>query len=364
MWVRVSEVNRVIPVAKPHIPKTKKALTLINEAFNRAYLTNFGPIERNLSEAIAEFIGVKKVVLVNNATFGLEMAIATATNEKREKQIFTTPYSFLATSTAIARNGNPIKFIDIKTESLLANFSHEDLRDVVCVDTHVYGSPSSLLHINKSKNQQNIFDAAHCFDVFINGKHITNTEDISVISCHATKLFHSVEGGIIVSKNFDLLEEIKDRSSFGKDNVDVKIAGNGKMSEIHAAIGLANLSEINEIIENRTELKELYNTILTGFGFESVKVVKARSLNYYPLLFKTRYQGDLFQTEMRNKGVEVRKYFDLSLNKKFSNQTCENSEILAGKIICLPMSSSFTSDEIKHIHKSLTDVLTHIKDEL
>lgn len=354
----------MIPVVKPHIPKTKKALNLISDAFNRAYLTNFGPFERKLSEDISEFIGVKKVILVNNATFGLEMAIATATKENPDKQILTTPYSFLATSTAIARNRNPVKFVDINIDSLLADFGKEDLTDMVCVDTHVYGFASSLLNNNKKQNQQNVFDAAHCFDVFVDGKHITNTEDISVISCHATKLFHTVEGGIVVSKNLDHLAEIKERSSFGKDDFEVKIAGNGKMSEIHAAIGLANLSEINQIMENRNELRELYNSIFTGFELKSVRILQPYSLNYYPLLFKTGYLADLFQTEMRHKKIEVRKYFDLSLNKKFSNQSCKNSEFLVGKILCLPMSSSFTLDEIKHISRSLKEVLNANKDKL
>lgn len=364
MWFWLSKVNRVIPVVKPHIPQTKKALTLISEAFDRAYLTNFGPLERKLSEDIAVFIGVERVVLVNNATFGLEMAIATATKEKCTTPILTTPYSFLATAGAIARNRNPIKFIDIKAESILADFSWEDLSDVVCVDTHVYGLPSSLLNIHKNKNQQNVFDAAHCFDVFINEKHITNTDDLSVISCHATKLFHTVEGGIVVSKNIDLLDEIKDRSTFGKDNIGVKIAGNGKMSEVHAAIGLANLSEIKQIKDNRTEMKELYNSIIDDFDFSNVRALQPNSLNYYPLIFKTRYLADLFTIEMRNRDIEVRQYFDLSLNTKFSDQTCVNSETLVGKIICLPMSSSFTYDEIKHIHKNLLDVLCKMKDQL
>lgn len=350
----------MIPVSKPHTPNKKQLYNLIDGAFSRSYLTNYGPLEQQLTETLATYFGVNKVVLVSSATFGLEMALATVTAENQSKKIYTTPFSFAATSTAIRRNGNPVSYIDIKAGELIPDYTEIELEDKVIIDTHVFGIPSILKRNSKKKGQKNIFDAAHSFDVFENGKHITSCEDISIISFHSTKLYHTIEGGAVISTNSDLIDEVKCRSNFGLQQQDIKISGNGKLSELHAAVGLVNFSELNLILEARMELKCLYDKEILAIGSHYLEIVATPSVSYYPIKFPNRSSAKKFIQGMFERGVQVKPYFNESLNLKYSTQNCPNSEQLAGTIICLPMSSQFSKYEKIKIIGAIQDTLNVI----
>ena len=347
----------MIQVSKPHVPNRKVLFDLINSACDRSYFSNFGPLQERLNEALCEHLGTENLVLTASATQGLEVAVASLMAGKKTTHIYTTPYSFKATSSAITANGKTPKYVDIGQNQVCSDFSEVNLNGAFVLDTHVYGIPSSLINEKSYMKPQTVFDAAHCFDVHIDGNHISKFGCSSVLSFHATKMFHTCEGGAVICNKVGQAEEIKDRISFSLKNDKITTFTNAKMSELHAAMGLANLLEISEITERRQQMAEIYAQIVSEYSGPLLKIIQTASVSYFPVKFSTKKMAANFQQKMNEQNIVTRLYFDKSLNEIFSNDICVNSEELVGKIVCLPMSSQFSDDEIMHIKNTLRIVL-------
>lgn len=343
----------LIKVSNPHIPSNKNFNKYLDIAIHAKQLTNFGKLERIFREKLSSYFGLNDIVLTCNATIGLELAIA-AMLKPEDQHVYTTPYTFKATSSAIKRNGIPVRYVDIEKNSIQSSYRDYIGNQNMFLDTHVYGVPSTLIEENID-NERVIFDAAHAFDVFLNGEHIVKKGNISVISLHATKTMHSIEGGIIASKDTSLLSEIRDRTNFALKSDDDKQCGNYKFSEIHAAFGLANFDEIDRIFLERTKLIEMYNEILSQTDKKTVEVIKTPSVSYYPIKFRSRQLAELFSINMKQVGIEVRPYFDRSLDTIYGGEQCQNSRELSGRVICLPMGSQFTEHELSHLKSKLIE---------
>ena len=266
----------------------------------------------------------------------------------------TTPYSFRATATSVLNAGYKLNFIDIENNDIEPNFARVKEKNVLAVN--VYGRVSSAIKRNGRKADRLLIDNAHGFDTVHYEKHSCNYGTASVLSFHCTKTFHTVEGGAIRFNKEDHFWEAKDRINFGLKNPESGIDGmNFKMSEFHAAMGLANLKQIDEILDKRWEIIEQYNKIIDQ---HNVSKIETDSCSYYPIKFETTNDADLFQSHMMENDIEVRKYFDTSLNVPFSDMKCKNSENLAGRVICLPLASNFSTSEVAKILKSLNDGLS------
>ncbi|MDA8768038.1 DegT/DnrJ/EryC1/StrS family aminotransferase [Planktomarina temperata] len=351
----------IIRVSKPHLPNRQFLDTLISDIYANNWLTNSGPLERRFKEELSEYFSVESVALVCNATTAIESLIS-AISIEADTDIITTPFSFKATSSAVVKNKLTPVYCDIVSESdVRMDPKRIPHSNNILLDTHVYGIPSLLTDNPEFEANRVIFDAAHCFDVFLGKHHISTKGLASVISLHATKMVSSIEGGVIISKDVALLDDIQDRSNFALRSNDSRLAGNHKVSELHAAYGIACLKELKFIISQRSALKEMYDEIITKAP-PTVKSLVPPSLSYYPIMLNTLKNAKKFKEDCGNQGIEVRQYFDVALNTIYSDKVCANAESLSGRIICLPMSSQFNSKELKYLSEILPKMFANVID--
>ena len=247
----------MILVTKPYLPPLEEYQQYISGIWKRQWLTNMGPLANELELRLKDHLHVKHLLFVGNGTIALQMAIK-ALDLKGE--IITTPFSFVATISSIVWEGCTPVFVDINTQSLNIDAAKIEAaitdKTSAILATHIYGNPCEVEAIQQIASKHNlkiIYDAAHCFGVTVNGKSVFEYGDISVCSLHATKLYHSGEGGLIITKDPVLLKKLAYIRNFGFDGPEAfaELGINGKNSELHAAMGLVNLNHIHEIIEKR-----------------------------------------------------------------------------------------------------------------
>ncbi|MBF1098541.1 MAG: DegT/DnrJ/EryC1/StrS family aminotransferase, partial [Riemerella sp.] len=266
----------MIPVTKPFLPPKEEYLKYIDGIWNRQWLTNMGPLASQLEMELKEFLDVQHLLFVTNGTVAIQMAIKAL---DITGEIITTPFSFVATTSSIVWEGCTPIFVDICPESLCIDA--DKIEDAITektqaiLATHVYGNPCDVVKIEqiaKKHNLKVIYDAAHAFGVKVNGKSVFEYGDISTCSLHSTKLYHSVEGGLIITQNPDLLKKLASIRNFGISGFDSfsELGINGKNSEFHAAMGLANLKHTEAIHNQRKKLSECYD--------KNLKNLKARKV--------------------------------------------------------------------------------------
>ena len=255
----------MIPVTKPFLPPQEEYEVLLKNIWKRGWITNMGPLASELEMGLKEHLDLNHLLFVTNGTVALQMAIK-ALDLKGE--IITTPFSFVATTSSIVWEGCTPVFADIDPNNL--NIDVTKIEEAITsktsaiLATHVYGNPCDVEEIQKIAEKHNlrvIYDGAHAFGVKINGRSIFEFGDISICSLHATKLYHSVEGGLLVTNDPDLLKKLAFMRNFGFDGPEAfaELGINGKNSEFHAAMGLVNLNYIQDIHLKRKELSELYD---------------------------------------------------------------------------------------------------------
>ncbi|WP_417608024.1 DegT/DnrJ/EryC1/StrS family aminotransferase [Owenweeksia hongkongensis] len=338
----------MIPVTKPFLPPKEDYDKFLYGIWKRQWLTNMGPLASELELEIKDFLKVKHLLFVTNGTVALQMAIK-ALGLKGD--IITTPFSFIATTSAIVWEGcNPI-FVDIDRENL--NIDPYKIEAAITENTtailatHVYGNPCNVEEIQKIADKHNlkvIYDAAHAFGVKVNGKSVFDYGDISICSLHATKLYHSGEGGLIFTKDPDLLKKLAYIRNFGFDGPEAfaELGINGKNSEFHAAMGLANLPYVPEIIEKRRLLTERYNEKLKNF--KGVRPLwhtgGTNNYAYYPIVLESEELLVEVQETLKKKEIFVRRYFYPSLATTvpyLPNTPLKITDDVAKRVLCLPL---------------------------
>lgn len=282
----------MIPVTKPFLPPIDEYNKLIEGIWERQWLTNNGPLVNELELKLKEYLNISHMLYLNNGTIALQIAIK-ALGLKGE--IITTPFSYVATTSSIVWEGCEPIFVDIDKETL-----NIDVRKIeaainentsAILATHVYGNPCDVDAIQAIADKYNlkvIYDAAHCFGTTYKGKSIFEYGDVSTTSFHATKLFHTIEGGAVFTKDPEILKTMAYMRNFGHDGPE-KFFGlgiNGKNSEFHAAMGLVNLNYIDEILRKRKELSLYYNKKLEGLNKTTPVLLEGSQFNfaYYPIV--------------------------------------------------------------------------------
>lgn len=354
----------MIPVTKPFLPPKEIYFNYLEGIWHRQWLTNMGPLASDLELKLKDFLKLDHLLFVTNGTVALQMAIK-ALDLKGE--IITTPFSFVATTSCIVwENCNPI-FVDIDKESLnidplkIEAAINENTSAILA--THVYGNPCDVVEIEKIAKKHNlkvIYDGAHAFNVEIEGKSIFEYGDVSTCSLHATKLYHSIEGGFIVSKNTELIKKMAFIRNFGFNGPDAfaELGINGKNSEFHAAMGLATLQFIDEIISKRKIISKRYDEKLLG-----LKIVKQKwhnkSINnyaYYPVIFETEETMLKSKAYLDNHEIFTRRYFYPSLANTLPYLQPKNFSItddIAKRVLCLPLYTDLTIEEVDLICRLL-----------
>ena len=349
--------KKKIYVAKPSLPRKKDFIKNLSQIFLSHHLTTNGPLVKEFKKRLEKKLKVKNLLLVNNATIGLEIALKTFNPQKK---IATTPFSYVSTFNAIRWLGLKEKFFDINLSDLNINEKKLNKKNLdECsgiLATHAFGNPckiDKLEKISKLNNKFLIFDAAHCFGIKYKKKSILTFGDASVISFQATKFFNTCEGGAIIFKKHSDYITAKKLSQIGYDyrsKDPIPSEGiNGKMSELNAAWGISMLKRVNQIYSKRKKIFNLYKYYLNKDINCPISQVN-NNYTYFPIIFKSTNQLDKCIDQLNINNIFPRKYFYPSLNtlsiKKIKMPV---SEDISSKIICLPMHEYLTKKQIKDI---------------
>lgn len=350
----------MIPVTKPFLPPQEEYTYYLNGIWQRQWLTNMGPLASQLEMELKDYLQLKHVLFVTNGTIALQMAIK-ALNITGE--IITTPFSFVATTSSIVWEGCTPVFVDIDPLSL--NIDPSKIEAAITPNTqailatHVYGNPCDVEAIDKIAIKHNlkvIYDGAHAFGVQVNGKSIFEYGDISTCSLHATKLYHSTEGGLVITQNPNLLAKLAKIRNFGISGFDTfsDLGINGKNSEFHAAMGLANLKYINQIIDKRMELTNAYDIYLKdlkAFRPKWHELSKNKGA-YYAVVLESENLLLKIKETLDTCEIFTRRYFYPSLAQALpylSPKQMLITDDIAKRVLCLPMYYDLTVEEIKYI---------------
>ena len=350
----------MIPVTKPFLPPKEEYLKYIDGIWNRQWLTNMGPLASQLEMDLKEFLDVQHLLFVTNGTVAIQMAIKAL---DITGEIITTPFSFVATTSSIVWEGCTPVFVDICPDSLCIDA--DKIEDAITektqaiLATHVYGNPCDVIKIEqiaKKHNLKVIYDAAHAFGVKVNGKSVFEYGDISTCSLHSTKLYHSVEGGLIITQNPDLLKKLASIRNFGISGFDSfsELGINGKNSEFHAAMGLANLKHTEAIQNQRKKLSECYDKNLKNLKARKVVWHKDATQNYayYPVVLESEELLLKIKAELDLNEIFTRRYFYPSLASSLPylpKVEFPITEDISKRVLCLPLYFDLTEEEIDYI---------------
>lgn len=350
----------MIPVTKPFLPPIEEYKKLLDTIWEKQWLTNMGPLATMLEEKLKAHLNVENLLFVTNGTVALQMAIKAL---ELKGEIITTPFSFVATTSSIVWEGCTPVFVDIDRHSL--NIDAEKIEAAITektsaiLATHVYGNPCDVDKIEQIAQKHHlkvIYDGAHAFGVQINEKSVFEYGDISICSLHATKLYHSGEGGLVVCKDKSLYHKLKYVRNFGISGYDTfaELGLNGKNSEFHAAMGLANLKYIQLIHQKRKALSEHYGECLKDINALSPKwkVNASKNYAYYPVVLESEAILLKVKRELEKHEVHTRRYFYPSLAKAlpYLNPTdMPITDDIAKRVLCLPFYFELRLEEVDYI---------------
>lgn len=337
----------MINVTKTFFPPIEEYQLQIERIWKNQWLTNRGELVLELEDKIKKYLDVNHVLITNNGTIPLQIALKLL---GKQGEVITTPFSYVATTAAIIwENCTPV-FVDINPEYLTIDETKIEAaitnKTTAILATHVFGNPCQvevIKAIAKKHNLKVIYDAAHCFGVTYNKESVFNYGDISTCSFHATKLFHTGEGGALFAKETDLQHQLFYSHNFGH-NGPLTFHGlgiNAKISELQAAMGLAVLPYIDKILSERKRVVDFYNSNL---NFQKLKTIKIRentewNYSYYPVIFETEEKLLAIQEVLNEKNIFPRRYFYPSLNtiQYVAECTMPFSESIATRVMCLPL---------------------------
>lgn len=350
----------MINVTKTFLPPKEEFDKYLNKIWESNWITNKGPLSNELEEKLREFLGVKHLILVTNGTVALQLLYkALGLNNK----VITTPFSYVATTSSIVWEGLDPIFCDVdpetlcpsveKLDELLAN--ETDISAIVI--THVYGNSGPLEAYQELANKYNVpllYDAAHSFNVKYKDQSVLKFGTASTLSFHATKLFHTIEGGAIVCDDDELAEKLEYMRRFGHDDKGgfVGLGINAKTSEFNAAMGLAVLPHIDEIIAKRKAIFNIYDNAI-GDKIKLLSWNKNLEINYayYPVFFESEEKLLNAQSFLLKNGINTRRYFHPSLNllPYVDGAACPVSEDFSSRVLCLPLDIDLSSKKVEEV---------------
>ncbi len=364
-WDHATSDHSVVDASKPAIYVTKSFVPPIEEftvqlqkIWKSHVLTNNGPIHRELEEILRARFDVPHLSLFANGTLALQLALR-ALGVKGK--VITTPYSYVATTSAILWERCEPVYVDIRPDTLCID--PELIEAAITPDTtailatHVYGIPcdvESIEAIAKKHGLKVIYDAAHAFDVQFKQRSILSWGDASILSFHATKLFHTVEGGAVILTDTSFERDLRLMRSFGHYGDDHYMLGmNAKMSELHAAMGLSLLPYLDQIREQRKAITEQYDEAFVGSDINRPVLPEALRYNYsyYPVMLKDHATREQVLTRMMEKGVNTRRYFFPSLNELpyVPYVAMPVSENMARRMLCLPLYPGLSEEDVDRV---------------
>ncbi len=337
----------MINVTKTFLPPIEEYNKQLQRAWDNQWITNRGKLVLELEEKLKNYLSVSNILITNNGTVPLQIALKLL---GKEGEIITTPFSYVATTSAIVwENCTPV-FVDIHPEYLTIDETKIEAaitnKTTAILVTHVFGNPCHVEEIERIATKHNlkvIYDAAHCFGVQYRNESIFNFGDVSTCSFHATKLFHTGEGGALFTKDEELQHQLFYSHNFGH-NGPSKFFGvgiNAKISELQAAMGLAVLPHFDFILEERKKVVDFYLKKLNLNKLQTIKIRTETEWNYsyFPIIFDSETQLLKTQAVLNQSQIFPRRYFYPSLNQlEYVNASkCPISESIASRVMCLPL---------------------------
>lgn len=355
-------------VTRPDLPPLEEFVTLLQKIWDTRVLTNGGPLHQELESKLSNYLGVPYVSLFNNGTIALLTALKTL---EIQGEVITTPFSFVATAHALLWNSIKPVFVDIDPLSLNLNPYKIELaitpNTTAILPVHCYGNScdvEAIEEIARKHKLKIIYDAAHAFGVRDEGGSILRYGDLSVLSFHATKVFNTIEGGAIISPDFETKCKVDRLKNFGfVSEIAVEDVGiNGKLNELQAAFGLIQLNYIDEIISRRKLIASYYVDKLDQVDGVTILQSKKGLINnysYFPILIGKDYPltRDQLYEKLKFEGIFARRYFyplisQFSMYKLFSSSHKDNLPVatrIANQIICLPIYTDLSKDIVDKI---------------
>lgn len=341
-------------VTKTYLPNIEKYKQYIDEIYAAGKITNNGPLVQKLEKRLAEYLGVKNIILVSNGTVALEIAYRTL---GLQGFVITTPFSFVATTSSLVTNSLSPIFADIDEKTF--NLNSENIEKLITKNTsaivpvHVFGNACEVEVIEAIATKYNlkvIYDAAHAFDTRYKGQSVLNYGDISTLSFHATKLFHTIEGGALIINDDELVQKARYLINFGIKNAEEipELGTNAKMNEFEAAMGLCMLDDIEEIKQQRKVVFDRYFMELKGFvQFQGQNPHATQNFSYFPIVLKSEEQLLKVQEALNEENIFPRRYFYPSLDTLTyiePKQEMPISRDISKRILCLPMYAELEKD--------------------
>ncbi len=361
-------------VTKPFLPPLKEFIPYLEDIWNTRVLTNRGIYHTKLEEELCKYLGVNYISICSSATTGLLIALKAL---EIDKEVITTPYSFVATAHSLLWSGIKPVFVDVDPVTL--NINPLMIEEAITTKTsailavHCYGTPCDVAKIKEIASRRGlkvIYDAAHAFGVESNGGSILNHGDLSIVSFHSTKVFNTLEGGAIISPDIKSKAYIDKLLNFGfEDDTSVISLGlNGKMSEVNAALGLLQLKSIKNIIKKRSIIDALYRQRISAIqGISCLQTSRAWSSNYayFPIFVESEYplSRDELYEKLKRLGIHTRKYFyplitSFPMYKQFSSSNVTNHPVaakLAAEVLCLPIFPELSTKRVIEICKMIAE---------
>lgn len=353
-----------IYVTKTFLPPLQEYQAYLDQIWDTAQLTNKGPLLREFEAKTSEYLAVENFHFVSNGTMALQIALRGL--GITEGEVITTPFTYVATSSSILWERCRPVFVDIETDTLCIDPAK--IEAAITAETkaimpvHVFGNPCDTEAIQAIADKHNlkiIYDAAHAFGAQLNGKSLLNYGDISIGSFHATKLFHTIEGGCLVVRDKKVSDEIELIKRFGHDGDEHSMLGiNAKASEFQAAMGLCNLKYLEENIAKRRQIVELYDSLLQEKFRRPRSMAKNFEYNYgyYPIILESETVLKESVSRLKAQNIHPRRYFWPSLNTlpyMQSSAACPISEDIAARILCLPLYADLEAEHVKTVCETL-----------
>ena len=371
-------MNKPIMITRSAMPPMEEYIEKMKELWDSRYLTNSGKFHKEFEEALIKYLNVSNVSLFTNGHMGLELTLE-AMNLSGE--VITTPFTFASTTQAIVRNNLTPVFCDVKEDDYTIDESkiEELITDKTCaiVPVHVYGNVCNVYEIERIAKKHNlkvIYDAAHAFGIKVNGRSVLDFGDASMVSLHATKVFHAIEGGLVVLQDEDLkvkLDKIKNFGFLTEELVD-EIGSHARMNEFQSIMGLCNLNHVSEEILKRKKLTERYRENLRGI--EGIKVMEEvegveNNYTYFPVLIDEEKFGlnrdDVYDILLNNNIFSRRYFYKLTSDfecyeNKFKKYETPIANKIAKSVLTLPLHGDLSIDDIDKV----CDVLCRINKNL
>lgn len=357
----------MINVTRANLPPLEEYEGYLKRIWENRWLTNQGPLVQELEKKLSERLEVPHIQFVTNGTIALQIPIRAL---ELTGEIITTPFSYVATTTSILWEQLTPVFADIDPNTFCIDPASIEARITpktsAILATHVYGYPCAVEAIEaiaQTHGLKVIYDGAHAFGVRYKGKSIFQWGDVSTLSFHATKLFHTVEGGAMICQDEQLFQKLYLYKAFGHIGDDYYSMGiNGKNSEFHAAMGLCNISRVDSFIEGRKHNDALYRNLLEGLPLHIPSCPPDTEYNYayFPVVFKSEEWVVRVREALLKAEINTRRYFYPSLNRLpyLQGGNCPVSEDIASRVLCLPHYQELAHADMEKITREIRKVFT------